>query len=109
MREGSLAVDAEALGLSRRTKTFALRVRGESMIGAHIMPGDYAIFEVRDPRENDIVAALIDGETTLKRLVTRDGSPYLKAENPACPDFVPMDELVVQGVLVGLMRKQSLS
>jgi repressor LexA len=102
--DGRMAVDAALLGLSRGARTFALKVRGDSMIGAHILPGDHAIFEKREARDGDIVAALIDGETTLKRVVKRAGGFFLKAENPAYPELVPVRELVVQGVLVGLLR-----
>ena len=52
-----------------------------------------------------MVAALIDGETTLKRFVLKEGQPYLKAENPAYPDLLPATELIVQGVVVALTRK----
>jgi repressor LexA len=50
------------------------------------------------------VAALIDGETTLKRFVTSGRKPYLKAENPDFPDLIPAQELLIQGVMVGLVR-----
>ena len=54
------------------------------MIDAHILDGDIVILEDRkDVQNGDIVAALIDGETTLKRYVMDHGRPYLKAENPA--------------------------
>jgi len=56
--------------------------------------------------DGDIVAALIDGETTLKRYVVERGRPYLKAENPRYPDLVPARELKIQGVMVSLVRKQ---
>lgn len=102
--EGHVSVDAALLGLSRRVETFALRVRGDSMINAHILPGDCAVLEKREPHDGDIVAALIDGETTLKRFVKRDGQTYLKAENDAYPDLTPATELVCQGVFVGLVR-----
>lgn len=102
--DGQLAIDAALLGVSEAASTFALRVRGESMIDAHIVPGDYAVFERREARDGDIVAALIDGETTLKRLVHKDSRAYLKAENPAYPDLQPVNELLIQGVLVGLVR-----
>jgi len=52
------------------------------------------------------VAALIDGETSLKRYVVERGRPYLKAENPRYPDLVPARELKIQGVMVSLIRKQ---
>jgi repressor LexA len=102
--DGQLAIDAALLGVSEGAPTFALRVRGESMIGAHIVPGDYAVFEKREARDGDIVAALIDGETTLKRLIHKDGRAYLKAENPEFSDLQPVNELFIQGVLVGLVR-----
>jgi repressor LexA len=102
---GTISVDLATLGLPHQRGTFALRVRGESMIEAQITDGDLAILEHREPRDGDIVAALIDGETTLKRYVVKGGRPYLHAENAAYPDLVPAVELVVQGVLVSLIRK----
>lgn len=102
---GTVSVDLGTLGVDRSHGTFALRVRGESMIDAQISDGDLAVLETREPRNGDIVAALIDGETTLKRYLVKRGSPYLKAENPAYPELVPAVELIVQGVLVALIRK----
>ena len=101
---GNISMDLNTLGLARNARTFALKVRGESMTDAHICDGDSVILEVREPRPRDIVAALIDGETTLKRYVVSNGTPYLKAENPAFPDLIPVRELVVQGVMVALIR-----
>ncbi len=102
--EGRLSIDAASLGVRPGTSSFALRVRGDSMIEAHIVDGDTAILEAREPREGDIVAALIDGETTLKRYLVREGKPFLRAENSRYPDIIPARELVVQGVLIGLLR-----
>ena len=102
---GTISMDLATLGVSRGTGTFALKVRGDSMIDAQISDGDMAILEQRAPREGDIVAALIDGETTLKRYVVRKGRAYLKAENPVYPDLVPAVELTSQGVLVALVRR----
>jgi repressor LexA len=51
------------------------------------------------------VAALVDGETTLKRYVTTEGRPFLRAENPKYPDIYPVNELMIQGVMVALIRK----
>ncbi len=104
-QESCLSIDIQSLGVSRKAETFALRVRGESMIDAHICDGDTVVLEKREPRNNDIVAALIDGETTLKRYIANKGKPYLQAENSAFPDLIPADELVIQGVLVALLRK----
>jgi repressor LexA len=103
--DGSIAVDVQTLGLRKGARVFALKVRGESMIGANICDGDLVIVEAREPRPRDIVAALIDGETTLKRYLVKDGRPYLQAENPAFPDLIPVNELQVQGVMQTLIRQ----
>jgi len=105
--EGHVSLDTRSVNASKNGKTFALRVRGDSMIDAHILDGDVVILEDRkDVQNGDIVAALIDGETTLKRYVTEHGRPYLKAENPMYPNLVPARELRIQGVMVSLVRKQ---
>lgn len=104
-QEGCLSIDVASLGLARKRNTFALRVRGDSMIDAHICDGDTVVLERREPRNQDIVAALIDGETTLKRFIQEKGKTYLRAENPRFPDLIPVGELIVQGVLVALVRK----
>lgn len=102
--EGCLSVDARSIGLRPSDKTFALRVRGDSMVDAHILSGDHVILEQKEPRNRDIVAALIDGETTLKRYVMEQRKPFLRAENPDYPDLIPARELLIQGVMVGLVR-----
>jgi repressor LexA len=105
--EGHVSLDSHSANVSKNGKTFALRVRGDSMIDAHILDGDMVILEDRkDAQNGDIVAALIDGETTLKRYVMEHGRPYLKAENPLYPNLVPARELRIQGVMVSLIRKQ---
>lgn len=103
--QGVLSIDVTSLGASRQKEIFALQVRGESMIDAHICEGDLAILECREPRNNDIVAALIDGETTLKRLIQQNGKTFLRAENASFPDFIPVEELLIQGVLIALVRR----
>jgi repressor LexA len=104
-RQGCIALDVTALGIPRNSRTFALKVRGNSMIDAHICSGDTVILEFREPRKGDIVAALIDGETTLKRYLVEKGKPFLRAENSDFPDLIPAQELIIQGVLIALMRK----
>jgi repressor LexA len=105
--EGHVSLDMRSVNASKNGRTFALRVRGDSMIDAHILDGDVVILEDRkDVQNGDIVAALIDGETTLKRYVMEHGRPYLKAENPLYPNLVPARELRIQGVMVSLVRKQ---
>lgn len=103
--ESRISIDVASLGLPRNARSFALRVRGESMIDAHICDGDTVILEHREPRKGDIVAALIDGETTLKRFVVKDGQAFLHAENENFPDLIPAQELIIQGVMVGLLRR----
>src|SRR5207302_6023568 len=106
--EGHISLDTRTANISKNMPTFALRVRGDSMIDAHILDGDIVVMEDRkDVKSGDIVAALIDGETTLKRYVTEHGRPYLKAENPAYPNLIPARELRIQGVMVSLVRKHT--
>jgi repressor LexA len=108
--EGSVSVDPKAFGIPRNGEgTFALKVRGDSMINANSVDGDYVILENKEPRNRDIVAALIDGETTLKRYIIDQRTRYLKAENPDYPDLIPATELIIQGVMVGLMRTGTLN
>lgn len=105
--EGCVSVDIETLGIPKPSaRVFALRVNGDSMIGKHILSGDIVVLEHgREPRHGDVVAALIDGESTLKTYVVKSGKSYLKAENPRYPDLIPSDELVIQGVVCALVRK----
>lgn len=104
--DAHVAVDAAALGLRATSRPFALRVRGDSMTGAGILDGDVVFLVQREPRPRDIVAALIDGESTLKRYLVQRGRPFLRAEHPRYPDLLPATELVIQGVMVGLLRRQ---
>src|SRR5713101_4569081 len=105
--EGHVSLDTRSANISKNRGTFALRVHGDSMIGVHIVDGDIVILEdSKEVQNGDIVAALIDGETTLKRYVMEHGRPYLKAENPLYPDLIPARELRIQGVMVSLVRKQ---
>jgi repressor LexA len=104
--EAGRTVELGTLGVACGERTFALEVRGDSMIGRHIMDGDTVIVDCdRIPRPGDVVAALIDRESTLKTFELEDGRPVLRAENPNYPDLVPADELLIQGVMVALVRK----
>ena len=102
---GCIAVDLSTIGVSPNARTFALRVRGDSMTGAHILDGDTIVLEMKTPHDGAIVAALVDGESTLKRYFVRRGQPYLKAENPKYADVIPARELVIQGVVIAVFRK----
>lgn len=93
---------------------FALRVKGDSMTRAYISEGDIVVLEfVEDyatqTNTRDIVAALIDGQATLKRLYKAKNSVTLKAENPNYPDIVLKgDECsAIRGRLVALIRLYS--
>jgi repressor LexA len=101
----NLGVDLAAFGVERGAEVFAVRVRGDSMIDAQIADGDTVLLQKRVPKNGEIVAALIDGESTLKRYLLDRGEPFLKAENPLYPDLLPAAELVIQGVMIGLLRK----
>jgi repressor LexA len=104
--EGCVSVDIGSVGFTPTRNTFAVRVRGVSMIGRHILDGDLVVLERGpDPRHGQVVAALVDGERTLKTYVVKNGKPYLKAENPKYPDLIPAQELVIQGVFKALIRK----
>lgn len=101
--EESIQIDPEVFGLPRHQNIFGLQVRGDSMIGAHIVEGDIVLLQQRHPQDGDIVAALVDGETTLKRLAFQQGQPILRPENPRYQDIIPQDRFEVQGVMVGLI------
>jgi repressor LexA len=104
--EGCVSVDVESIGFKPTRNAFALRVTGDSMIGRHILDGDFVVLEHGpEPRNGQIVAALIEGDSTLKTFVLKSGTPYLKAENPKYPALVPAQELVIQGVFKALIRK----
>jgi repressor LexA len=99
-----ITVDPDSIRLPRNARTFALEVRGDSMSGAGILERDVVILEHAEPRNRDIVAALIDGDVTLKRYLIERGIPFLRAENPLYPDLIPARELVIQGVFRALIR-----
>ena len=88
---------------------FALRVAGDSMNRSEegIQDGDLVLLadpESRPPTSGDIVAALVDGETCLKRFCTKGrGGPYLQSEsdNKVFGKIYPARELVIQGVFLG--------
>jgi repressor LexA len=89
--------------------TYALQVRGESMIEDHICDGDYVLVEkATEARDGDIVVALVDGmETTLKRFYLEpDGRVRLQPANSAMnPIFVPKSSLAIQGKVLAVLRK----
>jgi repressor LexA len=104
--EGCVSVDIESIGCKPTRNAFALRVTGDSMVGKHILDGDFVVMEHGpEPRNGQIVAALIDGASTLKTFLIKNGKPYLRAENPKYPDLMPAQELMIQGVFKALIRR----
>ena len=107
----SISIDPALFGVrpSRHHLLWGLEIKGDSMIDAQIRSGDIGIFERREPRVGEIVAALVnDTEVTLKRLVEVRGKPALRAENKKYRDIIPSTGLECQGVLVGVIRTQPL-
>jgi len=91
-----------------RSKTFVLKVQGDSMINEQIRDGDFVILEKRDvARNGETVVALIDGsEATLKSFYQEGDRVRLQPANPTMqPINVPADQLQIQGVVVGVIRK----
>lgn len=106
-REGVVPVDARRV---RGAKLFALRVRGESMRDAAILPGDVVIVDaLAEARHRDIVVARIDGDATVKRLWIARGRAELRPENPAFEPIVPGpgEELEVLGKVIEVRRRLS--
>jgi repressor LexA len=84
---------------------FLLKVAGDSMIDAAIADGDLVVVRQQPVAENgDIVAAMIDGEATVKTFKRRDGHVWLQPQNPAY-EPIPGDEASVLGRVVAVLRK----
>ena len=88
------------------TEAFMLKVRGNSMINAHILDGDLIIVRKQNTcDEGDIIAALINDEATVKRFGKKNGVPYLFPEND---DYSPIpfntEGCRILGKVVGLHR-----
>ena len=91
-----------------RGKTYALRVRGDSMIDEQIRDGDTVVVESREmARNGETVIALVDGESvTVKQYYREGASIRLQPANPAVPVLILGEERVqVQGVVVGVLRR----
>ena len=103
--EDFLALTSRSFGLTDRRNAFFLRVKGDSMIGRHIFEGDLVLVEKSDKcRHHDVVAALIDNESTLKTLIRQDGRIWLRSENPNYSDLIPGWDLRIQGIARSVFR-----
>lgn len=88
------------------SNTILVTVRGESMTGEGIMPGDTVIVEKRHMAEvGELVIAIVDNEFTLKRLGKDKGGYVLHPANPEFPTLRPKGNLEIFGIVVGQFRK----
>ena len=100
-----VAVPEDMIG---RREVYVLKVRGESMVDERVRDGDYVIVENRtDPKNGEMVVALLNGDNaTLKKFYREKSQIRLQPAHPTMkPIFVQDDELAIQGVVVGIMRK----
>jgi repressor LexA len=99
--EGSLTVDTSFV---KGGNVFALRVEGDSMIGAGILDGDYVVVRPQQGAQNgDIVVALLEDEVTVKRLYREANGIRLQPENPRLAPIVVPD-VQVCGKVIALVR-----
>lgn len=92
--------------IENREATFLLKVSGDSMSGAGILPGDMVIVDRgRTPKTGDIVIAEVDGSWTMKYLVKSGPAVSLEAANPRYKPITPKKELRIAGVVTAVVRK----
>jgi len=88
---------------------FLLRVQGDSMIGAHILDGDFALVKSQPSAENgEIVVALIEDEATIKRIFKKRDLIRLEPANPKMEPIVVKKgekKIIIVGKVVGIFRK----
>jgi repressor LexA len=106
-REGDLAVDLSLFALRTAQNLFALKVRGESMVDAHILDGDTVLVRQQTTARNgDIVVAQVEGETTVKRFFAEENRVRLQPENRAMkPLTLERGDFRILGKVVGVLRK----
>jgi repressor LexA len=88
-------------------KTFALRVKGESMKDEGILPGDLIIVRKQETAQNgQTVVALVNGEATVKTYFKKTERIELRPANPAMQPILvqPADEFHIEGILIGVIR-----
>jgi len=106
-KEGELSVDSALFSLKNNHDLFALKVRGDSMIEAHIMDGDTLIVHAQPLAQNgDISVVLVDGEATVKRFYAEKNRIRLQPENRGMkPLYVDHGDVQIVGIVVGVIRK----
>ncbi|ATD55117.1 transcriptional repressor LexA [Clostridium chauvoei] len=92
--------------LGKGPDTFILKVKGDSMINKNICDGDYVVIKKQSTaNNNDIVAASLDGEATLKILNTNGENPVLTPANPLYSDINLINrEVNILGVAIGVIK-----
>lgn len=92
-----------------RHDTYVLQVKGDSMIDEQIRDGDYVIVEDRTSvRDGEMVIALVGGDSATLKKLYREGEGRVRlqpANRRMKPIFVDQDDLRVQGVVIGVLRK----
>ena len=92
--------------INKKEATYMLTVKGESMIGAGILPGDMVLVERgASPRVGDIVIAEVDGEYTMKYYKLKGKKPYLEASNEKYKDIYPHESLSIPAIVRAVIRK----
>lgn len=106
-REGDITVDFSLFAIRTPDKVFALAVRGESMIEAHIMDGDTVLVKEQQTAQNgDIVVAMTEDEATLKRFYREGSKVRLQPENRTMkPLLFDKGDLRIIGKVVGMLRR----
>jgi len=106
--EESLAdnISLDDLLIQNREASFLIKVSGDSMSGAGILPGDMVIVDKgQAPKSGDIVIAEVDGEWTMKYLRKRGEDVILVPANPRYQPIRPKLELKIAGVVTAVVRK----
>lgn len=99
-------MDLDEFLIKNKEATYLLKVTGDSMNGAGILPGDMVLVERGlDPHDGDIVIAQIDHHWTMKYFRKRGRMVYLEAANKKYKPFYPKEELKVAAVVIGVIRK----
>jgi len=106
-KDGDLTVDLSLFALKSSQQVYALGVRGDSMMDAHILDGDTVLVREQATAVNgDIVVAMVEGDTTVKRFFWENGRVRLQLENRAMdPLYFDGGDLRIIGKVVGVMRR----
>lgn len=99
-------VDLDDLLVANKSLTYMLEVDGDSMIDAHIEPGDMVLVEkTKSAKEGDIVIAEVDGEFTMKYLRYSNHKPWLEPANKNYENIYPQNSFNINAVVKAVIRK----